>query len=310
MKTPDPFTVSRRWMIGALLASAAAPVLADAPSRSLVPRPRPQGAPTPSLQAPQVPGKAASASVQDLITAAQLSGLVGFVVADARSGEVLEQVNATLGLPPASVAKTMTTLYALDALGPSHRFITWLLATGPVHNGVIAGDLILGGGGDPTLSTDGLAKMAKALKAQGVTGVAGRFLVWGGALPQIERIDRNQPEQVAYNPAIGGLNLNFNRVYFEWKRAGSGYSTSLDARSERHRPAVRMASIRVVARPAPLYTFAQGNGVDQWTVAERGWARAAAAGCRSASPPFMPGRRFRAWPPPLASACPIRAKPP
>ncbi len=241
-------------------------------------------------------------SLQSLLDAANLGGMVGFVVADARSGQVLEQRNATLGLPPASVAKTMTTLYALDVLGPAHRFVTWLLATGPVQNGTIAGDLILGGGGDPTLSTDGLASMVKAMKAQGITGVAGRFLVWGGALPQIERIDREQPEQVAYNPAIGGLNLNFNRVYFEWKRAGNGYTTSLDARSDLYRPAVRMASMRVVPRAAPLYTFAGGSNVDQWSVAESALGKGGSRWLPVRQPALYAGQAFQG----LAAAFGIR----
>ncbi len=39
-----------------------------------------------------------------------------------------------------------------------------------------------------------------------------------------------------YNPAVSGLNLNFNRVYFEWKRAQGGYQLGMDARGAKERP--------------------------------------------------------------------------
>ncbi|MCP6237338.1 D-alanyl-D-alanine carboxypeptidase, partial [Klebsiella pneumoniae] len=65
-------------------------------------------------------------------------------------------------LPPASVAKALTALYALETLGEDHRFETRLLATAPVVAGRIDGDLILAGGGDPELSTDRLAELARA----------------------------------------------------------------------------------------------------------------------------------------------------
>lgn len=257
---PDPDRHHRRHILSLLLGGTALlvlprPALAEALARSPIP-PRRGGAPV-------KPGTNADA----LVTAAQLGGVVGYVVADARTGTVLEAANAGLGLPPASVAKALTTLYALDALGPGYRFSTRLVASGPVVGGKLQGDLILAGSGDPTLATDDLAAMAQALKAIGVTGITGRFLVWGGALPAIPEVDRDQPDHVSYNPAISGLNLNFNRVYFEWRKAGAGYNVSMDARSDRFRPAVTMATMQVVNRDAPLYTYAGANGRDEWTVA-------------------------------------------
>ena len=86
-------------------------------------------------------------------------------------------------LAPASVTKAVTALYALDTLGRGHRFATRLLAAGPVEDGVLRGDLVLAGGGDPTLDTDALADMAAGLKRAGVREVTGAFRVWGGAVP-------------------------------------------------------------------------------------------------------------------------------
>lgn len=251
--------LSRRAVLGGLLAGAGGGAWADAPDRS--PRPPPRGTvPAPAAR-PAAPGAEA------LVRAAGLGGQVTFAVADARSGLVLEGVDAGAAMPPASTAKAITALYGLDALGPGHRFRTRLVGQGTIRNGQLEGDLILAGSGDPTLATDDLAAMAAALKNAGIHAVRGRFLVHDGALPYIRTIDPGQPDYVGYNPSVSGLNLNFNRVYFEWKRAQGGYQVSMDARSERLRPAVTMARMRVAERTAPLYTYADSNGVDDWTVA-------------------------------------------
>jgi len=251
--------ISRRWVLGGILAGAAAPVWAEAPLTS----PRPQARPwsKAGVAARDLP------DAGPLIAAARLGGAVGYVVADAASGRVLEAANRDLAQPPASVAKTITALYALERLGIGHRFATRLLATGPMVAGQIAGDLVLVGSGDPTLSTDALGDMAAALAKAGVRGVRGRYLVYAGALPQIAQIDPGQPDHVGYNPAISGLNLNFNRVNFVWQRSAKGYDVSMDARADRFVPLVHMARIKVVNRDLPTYTYVSGAQGDDWTVA-------------------------------------------
>ena len=158
-------------------------------------------------------------------------------------------------------------MWALDRLSAQHRFETRLVATGPVANGRIDGDLILAGGGDPTLDTNGLMEMASALKDLGIREVGGRLLVWTGALPNLLEIDEEQPRHVAYNPAIGGLNLNYNRVHFAWKRAGGGYDVTMDSPGIGMTPAVTSARMEVADRSGPVYTYTRGNRVDEWTVA-------------------------------------------
>jgi D-alanyl-D-alanine carboxypeptidase/D-alanyl-D-alanine-endopeptidase (penicillin-binding protein 4) len=110
--------------------------------------------------------------------------------------------------------------------------------------------------------------MARDLRAAGVTSVSGAFRVHDGALPWLKTIDAGQPDHVGYNPAVSGLNLNFNRVHFEWKRASSGgFGITMEGRSDAHRPSVDMATMRVVNRDAPVYTYSEKGGVDTWTVA-------------------------------------------
>lgn len=248
---------SRRNFLSTLAAASLAPsgVLALAPSTSLRPQARPGSA------------KPLAQTADRIIDEAGLSGEVSFAVFDLNTGRPLEARNPTKPMPPASVAKALTALYALDVLGPDHRFETRVLAAGDIRGGTLHGDLILAGGGDPTLQTDDLAALAAKVKDTGLQSVTGRFLIWGRALPFAPVIDDLQPAHVGYNPAISGLALNFNRVHFEWKRANGKWGVTMDARSERYRPAVAMARMRIVDRAAPVYTYDDIGSRDDWTVA-------------------------------------------
>jgi D-alanyl-D-alanine carboxypeptidase/D-alanyl-D-alanine-endopeptidase (penicillin-binding protein 4) len=263
--------LTRRGLLGGALASVAGAVLAEAPLAALRPLARPGGRALP-------PGRPVSreeaglvlpglAPLADVVAAAGLGGVTGVCVADMARGTILEELDGGAPLPPASVAKALTAIYAREALGPAFRFETRVVATGPVVDGVVQGDIVLAGGGDPVLVTDDMAELAGRLRAAGVRGVTGAFGVWGGALPFQPRIDPGQLEHLGYNPSVGGLNLNFNRVHFEWTPAGGGWQVGMDARSDLYRPPVTMARMEVVDRDLPVYTYADGGGVDRWTVA-------------------------------------------
>ena len=250
--------ISRRMVLAGLLAGAAGTAVAEVMDSS--PRPVPRG------------GKAAARSVQgpldvgDLIAAAKLGGTVAFVLLDARTGAVLESREPDHLLPPASVLKAVTSLYALEKLGAGYRFQTRVLATGPVAGGMVQGDIVLTGGGDPTLQTDQLGDLVARLAKAGLKGATGRFLYWDQALPRQSGIAADQPDHVGYNAAVSGLNLNFNRAYFEWKKVDGQWRTSVDARGERFLPGVDMVRVDVANRDAPLFTYASGR-VEEWTVA-------------------------------------------
>lgn len=246
--------IGRRGVVAGLLAGLAWPLWAEAPA--VVPRP------------PRRPGPGEDRTVGRLIEAAKLSGALAFVVADAGSGRVLAEKDAGLALPPASVAKAVTALYALEKLGPGFRFRTRVMRVGEVVQGRLQGDLYLVGGGDPNFDTDQMGDLVAALAAKGIREITGRFIACDGALPQRFQIDPGQPEFLGYNPAISGLNLNYNRVNFEWKRAGGGYGLTMDARGERFVPMVGMADVALAARELPLFAYAKGEGRDHWTVAE------------------------------------------
>ncbi|NVO28105.1 D-alanyl-D-alanine carboxypeptidase/D-alanyl-D-alanine-endopeptidase [Donghicola sp. C2-DW-16] len=255
--------VSRRFFVGALGATALQVATADAAglAQSLRPQLRP------GAGAASGGTKVVMPAADSLLANAGLSGQVIYAVADARTGQVLEAREVAGGLPPASVAKSVTAVYALETLGPAYRFHTRIIAVGSVSGGVVNGDLVLAGGGDPTLDTDGMADLAKQLKAAGIREVRGKFLVYGGALPFTVEIDKDQPDYAGYNPPISGLNLNYNRVHFEWKRAAKGFAMTMDARSDHYRPDVTMAKISIAQRDLPVFTYKDLGAADSWTVA-------------------------------------------
>ena len=249
---------SRRGFLGSVAAFAAMGqgVLAAPPTESL----------RPVLRGDDFFKKAVP-EVSEIISGQKLSGRVAFALADVQTGAWLECENESIGTPPASVTKAITALYALETLGADHRFETQLAATGGITDGEVQGDLILIGGGDPTLDTDQLAQMAADLKAAGVIGVKGGLKVYQGTLPVVTGIDPEQPDHVGYNPAVSGIALNFNRVHFEWRRNSGKYTVTMDGRSEKYRPNVTFAAMRIEDRAAPVYTYRDQAGRDQWSVA-------------------------------------------
>lgn len=207
-------------------------------------------------------------SADQLVSASRVTGASGYALMDVASGALVEGGSADSLFLPASVSKVPTALYAMDALGSGFRFRTRLMASTPVSGGELAGDLILQGGGDPVLDTDALAEIAAAAHSRGLRRVNGRFLADGSVLPTIARIDPSQPEYVSYNPAVSGLNLNFNRVFFEWKQHKGRRNIALEARARRFSPQVSHVQIDPVSRQSPLFTWETRDSREFWTVAE------------------------------------------
>ncbi|WP_339949568.1 D-alanyl-D-alanine carboxypeptidase [uncultured Albimonas sp.] len=260
--------------LGLLLAGAlgAAPAQAAAPARAELPPPRPAahaaGAkPLPGQRVDEPRAKALAAPIAETI---RLSGRVGYALMDLDSGEILEGGLADEMFPPASVAKVFTALYALETLGAEHRFETRLTASSaPGPDGRVTGDVALVGGGDPELDTDALDELAAQATARGFRGATGRFVVDASALPPTARIDPLQPEDVTYNPSVGALNLDFNRVLFKWERTGADLGLTLEAHGARARAAPR--GVAIVAGPTSdgIFERRDDGPLERWTVLER-----------------------------------------
>ncbi len=105
--------------------------------------------------------------------------LWGVAIADPR-GRVVFERNGERLFVPASTAKLVVTAVASALLPPDFRYRTSVYATGPVAHGVVAGDLVLYGRGDPTLSAryypsrfSVFDELADSLRSRGVTRVTG-----------------------------------------------------------------------------------------------------------------------------------------
>ncbi|UBF26060.1 D-alanyl-D-alanine carboxypeptidase [Kovacikia minuta CCNUW1] len=94
--------------------------------------------------------------------------------------------SGTTPLPAASLTKVATSLAALQTWGKDHQFETLISATGPIQNGVLQGDLVVRGGGDPLMVWEEAFAIANDLNQLGVRRVAGNLIVSGNFLMNFE----------------------------------------------------------------------------------------------------------------------------
>lgn len=103
-------------------------------------------------------------------------------VADVATGDVVYARDAGLAMMPASTMKLFTTATALDALGSDYRYETRLRFKGDRSGGVLRGDLLIQGSGDPSFGSSLMAgpnplrAWAQALAQQGVRRIEGRII--------------------------------------------------------------------------------------------------------------------------------------
>lgn len=93
------------------------------------------------------------------------------------TGEVLLAWNEIVPRSPASVEKMLTTLVALDTLGPTYTWKTDVHLLGSVKDGTLDGDLLLKGHGDPYLVTERLWQLLRQIRQVGITEINGDLLI-------------------------------------------------------------------------------------------------------------------------------------
>ncbi len=92
---------------------------------------------------------------------------------------LLANHQGTVPLPAASLTKIATSLAALKTWGPDHRFETLISATGPVKNGVLQGDLVIQGSGDPLFVWEEAIALGNSLNSLGINRVTGNLVITG-----------------------------------------------------------------------------------------------------------------------------------
>jgi D-alanyl-D-alanine carboxypeptidase/D-alanyl-D-alanine-endopeptidase (penicillin-binding protein 4) len=93
------------------------------------------------------------------------------------SGDVVLEWNESVPRNPASVEKMVTTLVALDTLGPAFRWKTEVSFLGDVDAGVLDGDLMIKGYGDPYLVTERFWQLLRRIRGTGIDGINGNLLI-------------------------------------------------------------------------------------------------------------------------------------
>ncbi|MEZ5386193.1 MAG: D-alanyl-D-alanine carboxypeptidase/D-alanyl-D-alanine-endopeptidase [Prosthecobacter sp.] len=181
-----------------------------------VPEPLPEPEPPPPSRFAEVEALLAGAAENPALAGAA----IGLSLLDGK-GESVVNHHAGTAFIPASSLKTVTTATALEILGPDFRFTTELRAGAKMENGVIAGDLVIIGGGDPMLAPEDLAAMAAKLKSQGLIRITGTVRGDGRVFPGSIYNDFWNWGDIGngFGSAVSGLNLNHNR-FSGWFRAG------------------------------------------------------------------------------------------
>lgn len=146
---------------------------------------------------------------------------VAVVVRDLSTGEDVVSRNPYKAMLPASTMKCLTAAAALEAGLDTVRFETRVYVRGKIDDGVLMGDLVVVGGGDPTLessqfpSNSGFIKeIVSAVRNLGIKGIEGEILVDASSFPDDGPCERWELSDVRYEYGAGLYALNFrdNRV--------------------------------------------------------------------------------------------------
>jgi D-alanyl-D-alanine carboxypeptidase/D-alanyl-D-alanine-endopeptidase (penicillin-binding protein 4) len=147
--------------------------------------------------------------------------LLGFCVLDEHGEPIIMSALATTALCPASALKTVTTAAALEMLGDDFRFESFLHSAAEIDgDGVLAGDLVFTGYGDPTFSSEDLERFATAVALRhGLKRVKGRLVVDASSFPDAPVSDHWNWGDIgnAYGAGAFGVNLDHNRMVLRFQ---------------------------------------------------------------------------------------------
>ena len=153
-----------------------------------------------------------------------------FFVVELDNGEILLDWLSDEPRNPASTMKLLTTLVALDELGPAYRWRTEVYALGTIEDGVLDGDLLLKGYGDPFLVTDRVWQLTREIRRAGVHHVTGDLVLddsWFDVIDYDPAAFDNQPLR-AYNVGPNALLMNLKVVRYWFEPEGDGVAVQLD----------------------------------------------------------------------------------
>ena len=155
---------------------------------------------------------------------------VGVHVVPVAGGQALLSVNADEPLNPASTMKLLTTYAAVSRLGADYRWKTRVYLRGELRDGVLDGDLVLQGGGDPKLVIEDLIEMLARMREAGLREIRGNLILDDGVFSlddrSVEQIDGDSSQP--YNVRPHGMLLNFKATKFVITPRGETVDIVLD----------------------------------------------------------------------------------
>jgi len=158
----------------------------------------------------------------DILASSQSDGVRraawGIAVYSLDRRERLFDLNADTLLVPASTVKIVTAAAAAEAVGWDYRYETSVRAAGPIRNGVLQGDLVVAGTGDPTIGGRGGANLSRwvaAIRAAGIRRIEGRIVGDDNAVEEPRPQLAWTWDDIGYSTGavFGALNLAENRMF-------------------------------------------------------------------------------------------------
>ncbi|MBN8420401.1 MAG: D-alanyl-D-alanine carboxypeptidase/D-alanyl-D-alanine-endopeptidase [Verrucomicrobia bacterium] len=204
--------LQRRGALSHAAPSGTAHQLPSSPGPVVTPTEKGPPQEAPVIQ-PPAPLNAVAKLLQEARANPVLTGAaIGFCLIDSKGAVIMDE-NAGTAFIPASSFKTLTTATALEILGPDFHFTTELKSTAPIQEGVIKGDLVIVGGGDPMLKLDDLKAWVADLKQRGLVRITGTIRVDPSFFSGSLYGDFWNWGDIGngYGSGVAGLNLNHNR---------------------------------------------------------------------------------------------------
>jgi D-alanyl-D-alanine carboxypeptidase/D-alanyl-D-alanine-endopeptidase (penicillin-binding protein 4) len=165
----------------------------------------------PRAQAAPLPANVLSALQQAHIPLADIS-------VEIREVEVLKpliSINSGQAMNPASTLKLLTTYAGLELLGPAYTWKTEAWLDGKLEDGILQGDLIIKGYGDPKFTLEQFWLWLRELRGRGLREIHGNVIfdstAFKLAVHDPASFD-NDPVR-AYNVGPDALLLNFNALH-------------------------------------------------------------------------------------------------
>ncbi len=156
------------------------------------------------------------AEIEDALAAPAIRGGVqSILIQSLATNEMWYERNGGLLMMPASNQKLLTSAAALHLLGPEFRFETAVLAASkPNSSGLVTGDIVVKGSGDPFLDDAAIKGLAKAMRANGVRAISGGVIGDGSAFTDAGYGDGWAWDDMTYyySVPVSGLNVNSNVI--------------------------------------------------------------------------------------------------